>query len=71
MVRQETTGDSGDVEVTLTIEGPDEALANRIYADIVGHLDEIKQMVDYDIPEDEASPAPYGELGLVLRGGHQ
>lgn len=56
MVGQSTTGDIGNLEVTLEIEGEDEELANAVYADIVGRLDEIKQMVDEDIPPEGTHP---------------
>jgi hypothetical protein len=55
-MKQKTTGDIGGLEVTLTIEGDDEQLANLIYADIVGRLDEIKQMLDEDIPPEGTHP---------------
>lgn len=56
MVKQGTTGEIGDLEVTVTIEGPDEQLANLVYADTVGRLDELKQMVDEDIPPECTHP---------------
>ncbi len=45
----ETVGEIGDVELTIRLEG-DEELAGVIYADLVARADEIKQMVDHDIP---------------------
>jgi hypothetical protein len=56
MVKQKTVGDIGDLEVTVTIEGPDEGLANLIYADVVGNIDTIKQMVDHDVPIEGTEP---------------
>lgn len=57
MVKQKTTGDVGPAEVTLEIDSDDEQLANLIYADVVGRIDEIKQMVDHDVPI-EGTEAP-------------
>lgn len=56
MVRQKTTGDIGDATITVTIESDDEPLANRIYADLVGRADELKQMVEEDVPQEETMP---------------
>jgi|APHM01.1.fsa_nt_gi hypothetical protein len=56
MDTQEVTGYIADLEVTLTIDGPDEHIANLCYADIVGRLDEIKQIVEEDIPPEYTSP---------------
>ena len=56
MVKQETTGTIGGLDVTVTIEGEDESLANLIYADVVGRLDEVNQMVEHDIPIEGTEP---------------
>lgn len=56
MVKQEVTGSIGGLNVTLTIEGEDEQLANLIYADIHGRLDEINQMVAQDVPIEATEP---------------
>jgi hypothetical protein len=56
MVEQTVTGDVGELEVTVIIEGPDSDLANLLYADIVGRIDECKQMVDHDIPIEGTEP---------------
>lgn len=56
MVKQTITGDIGELEVAVTIEGEDEQLANLIYADVVGRLDELNQIVEEDIPPEHTEP---------------
>jgi hypothetical protein len=56
MVRQEVTGSIGTLDITVTLDGEDEQLANLCYGDIVGRLDEIKQIVEEDVEPSETIP---------------
>jgi hypothetical protein len=56
MVTQKIAGEIDGMDVTVTIEGDDEGLANLIYADVVGHVDTIKQMVEHDVPIEGTEP---------------
>jgi hypothetical protein len=56
MVHQKVSGDVGDATVRIKIEAEDEQLANLLYADIVGRVDELKQIVDHNIPVEETVP---------------
>lgn len=66
MVRQKAHGDIGDLTVHVEIEGSDEQLANMVYADVVGRLDELKQMVDHDIPAEHTTPPMGANWGDYL-----
>lgn len=56
MVKLSNEGTIGELDVEVSIVGGDEELANLVYADLVGRADELKQMVDYDIPPEGTEP---------------
>jgi len=50
------SGDVGDVDVEITVNGEDDKLVNLVYSDLKGRADELSQMVDEDIPVAETLP---------------
>lgn len=48
--RSLTEGTVGGATVTIEVEGLDETLAELINADLSARADELKQMVDHDVP---------------------
>lgn len=48
--RAETVGTIGGTEVTITVEGLDETLVELLQSDLSVRADELKQMVDHDVP---------------------
>lgn len=54
MVEQTVEGDVGPASVTVEIESDDEQLANRLYADLVGDLERIRQIVEDGVDPTEA-----------------
>jgi len=68
MVRQKTSGTIGGIEVTIEIEGDDEALANLIYADLEGRCGKLNQIVELDRHPDVAEAPMSADWEAWLKG---
>ena len=71
MVKQKTSGEIGGIDIELTLEGGDEALANLLYADLVGRLGELNEIVEVGKPPDAAQGPMSADWEGYLNGEYE